>query len=123
MYSKKYLDYLQSLEWQEKRQQKLKQAKWHCEQANLGSCKGSLQVHHKTYDNLGNEPLEDLGVLCEVHHQEADIERRFDVWATRKYGANYETYQDEWELSEEYWNESESRDLAFETNYNEDWNN
>lgn len=35
----------------------------------------SLEVHHKTYERLGKERLEDVSVLCHTHHLEADIKR------------------------------------------------
>jgi 5-methylcytosine-specific restriction endonuclease McrA len=36
---------------------------------------GPLQVHHRTYERLGHERIEDLRVLCKYCHSKADRER------------------------------------------------
>lgn len=36
-------------------------------------CRGNLQVHHLTYKHLGDEPMEDLVVLCEYHHKQEHV--------------------------------------------------
>ena len=116
-YTKKYLDYLKSNKWQEKRERKLNQIDRECKKINDGGCKGSLQVHHLHYDNLGEENLWDLIVLCEVHHVIADDERRFNTWAAKKFGADFDDSLDD-PLG--IWDTWESRDLEFENDYNED---
>lgn len=41
-------------------------------------CAGPLDVHHIRYDNLGDEPPEDLEVLCRLHHgMKHDCEKAF----------------------------------------------
>lgn len=69
-----YKEYIKSEEWKNKRKEVLKRDKFKC---RLCSAKGSeynLHVHHNSYNNLGNEPLEDLITLCkschEKHHRE-----------------------------------------------------
>lgn len=58
--------YLNSGKWQLIRKQKIEASGSKC--TNCGSIK-NLEVHHKTYDRLGNEELSDLSVLCrECHH-------------------------------------------------------
>ena len=121
MHSKKYRDYLDSLAWLNKREEKLRQVRWKCERSGFSECQGSLQVHHKHYNNLGNEHLSDLEVLCESHHLEADYERQLDTWAAKKYGADWKNTHDEWYISTEYEEEMESRDLFFENDYDDDW--
>ena len=63
-----YLEYLTSKEWKEVRELALKRAGYKCQ--ICGSTQ-NLDVHHNTYDHLGNETehLEDLVVLCAEHHQ------------------------------------------------------
>lgn len=58
--------YLNSPEWQTKRQAVLYRDNYCCR-----VCKSNvnLQVHHIHYTSLGNEPLEDLVTLCEKCHQ------------------------------------------------------
>lgn len=67
--SAKYLAYLQSPEWRSRRNTALRDAGFRCQQC---ASKRELQVHHKTYERLGAELLEDLEVLCagchEKHH-------------------------------------------------------
>lgn len=60
-----YKQYIQSEEWQEKRAQRLEFANHRCELCN---CPDNLHVHHRSYDNLGDEPIGDLVVLCEECH-------------------------------------------------------
>ena len=65
-HKRRYLAYLKSPEWFEKRQQALAQANGRCQTCNASH---GLQVHHRTYSNLFDEPLEDLTVLCSQCHQ------------------------------------------------------
>lgn len=64
--TKKYLDYLKSLEWDKKRQKVLMRDKFRC----VHCCATrALQVHHKTYARLYDELLEDLITLCKKCHR------------------------------------------------------
>jgi hypothetical protein len=62
-----YKEYLLSPEWRAKRIQAFQHYGRKC-------CKcartKNLQIHHKTYINIFNEPMEDLMVLCKRHHEE-----------------------------------------------------
>ena len=61
-----YKEYLKSESWQIKRKQVLRRDK-RCR--ICGSNNVQLHVHHLSYKNLGNEPLEDLVTLCyECHY-------------------------------------------------------
>jgi len=62
-----YKIYLQTFEWDETRKLAYKRANNKCE--NCGDTK-DLNVHHLTYENLGNERPEDLKVLCSRCHRE-----------------------------------------------------
>lgn len=64
-----YADYLQTPEWRRRREAALARALWICERAGC-ECRYGLQVHHKTYERLGEELPTDLVVLCTPHHQE-----------------------------------------------------
>jgi 5-methylcytosine-specific restriction endonuclease McrA len=61
-----YHAYLHSDAWRRRRRAALKRA-GHCCQV----CNGheQLQVHHRTYERLGNEKPGDLTVLCDVCHR------------------------------------------------------
>src|ERR1035437_234553 len=61
-----YKEYLLSDVWKRKREQKLKESGYKCEECNS---KIFLQVHHKTYKHIFKEPMKDLKTLCEVCHK------------------------------------------------------
>lgn len=62
-----YRDYLQTEHWKALRQQMLKRARYRCQLCNRGDV--SLHVHHRTYENRGDERYSDLIVLCADCHQ------------------------------------------------------
>lgn len=61
-----YADYLQTPHWKQIRAMALHQANYRCQLCNG---KEKLQVHHRTYERLGCEWLEDLTVLCRGCHE------------------------------------------------------
>jgi hypothetical protein len=71
-----YQEYLNTSEWQDRRKLKLKDAGYRCQLRNSA---GILNAHHRTYEDRGNEPLNDLIVLCEPCHKRfhgiAEVER------------------------------------------------
>lgn len=73
-----YKRYLRCKHWQQVRQQALTRAEGHCEKCGYEPWKpGTLQVHHKTYANVGCESMEDVIVLCPRCHMEIHgIERK-----------------------------------------------
>ena len=68
----KYEGYLRSKAWYQKRKAKLFNADYTCEKCGYCSYKATveipLDVHHKTYERLGNEDIDDLMVLCRNCH-------------------------------------------------------
>ncbi len=60
-----YEEYLQTPEWQERRKRALKAAKYRCQ---VCYSKDNLNVHHRTYERLGEELPSDLTVLCYECH-------------------------------------------------------
>ncbi len=60
-----YQEYLKSEAWAVRRKMALAHADGRCQLC--GSPK-ALQVHHRTYENLYNETLHDLTVLCDPCH-------------------------------------------------------
>jgi len=61
----KYYMYLNSVEWKAKRELILKRDKYECQICKL---KSADNVHHLTYENIGNEQLIDLISLCRECH-------------------------------------------------------
>lgn len=63
-----YNEYLKSSEWKNFRSKIISQ----CQKCYICDSAASLNVHHKTYDNLGSETESDVVVLCNechaIHH-------------------------------------------------------
>lgn len=66
--NKEYYEYLNSDDWKKRRKELLKEASWKCSECG----KRATQIHHDSYDNLGNEQLNvDVRALCtECHNEE-----------------------------------------------------
>ena len=64
-----YSEYLQSPEWQKKRVQRLHRAGNQCQACEETN---GLHVHHLTYARIFREPMDDLMVLCDLHHEAAE---------------------------------------------------
>lgn len=61
-----YAEYLQTPEWQARRQQHLKSSGFRCQICNAYGVR--LNVHHRTYERRGEEYFKDLITLCETCH-------------------------------------------------------
>jgi nucleoside 2-deoxyribosyltransferase len=62
----KYNQYLESDKWKEIARMKRNEAGGRCQLCNDN--KGRLNVHHRTYDNIYQEKMDDLIVLCDKCH-------------------------------------------------------
>ncbi len=75
MLEARYGAYLQSPEWQARKRAKLSAADYTCEECGYPfvphRTARQFEVHHKTYERLGNERREDLVVLCSDCHEKA----------------------------------------------------
>lgn len=60
-----YKQYLKTHHWQAIRKQAIEYAEYKCQLCNNSK---NLDVHHNTYENLWNEKLRDLIVLCKKCH-------------------------------------------------------
>lgn len=69
-----YTQYINSRTWKLKRREVLKRDNKQCQTCLSGE---NLEVHHKTYEHLGNEPLEDLITLCKHCHEAITSSIRF----------------------------------------------
>jgi len=74
-YSQKYIQYLKSNQWKQRRYAALERAKFKCQFEKCGETR-FLSAHHKTYKRLGNEDPGDLIILCSGHHWYADKLRK-----------------------------------------------
>jgi hypothetical protein len=65
-----YLDYLDTIEWRQKREAVLARDRYVC-QAKLPGCIGrASQAHHLTYKHIFNEPLFELVAVCRACHEQ-----------------------------------------------------
>lgn len=81
--TKEYLEYLESPEWWNLRKLALQRADYHCERCQSVE---RLDVHHRTYQRVGAEYLNDLEVLCRTCHQEEHALRNREKRAFEMYG-------------------------------------
>jgi 5-methylcytosine-specific restriction endonuclease McrA len=95
-----YEKYLETFEWKVRRLRAIRDAGDKCQRC--GRDKG-LEAHHLRYTNLGNEPPEDLIVLCTICHmrehddpnsksnrRRAGYKKVLEKWAWRKYGRSFD---------------------------------
>ncbi len=61
-----YGEYLKSEQWGQLRKSKLKEVNYKCQLCNSNK---ELNVHHRTYERIFRESIEDLIVLCESCHR------------------------------------------------------
>jgi hypothetical protein len=71
-----YTKYLSSPEWKSKRARVLIRDEYRCTAKRNGCTKHATEVHHLTYANVGNEPLEDLTSVCRNCHEQITNESR-----------------------------------------------
>lgn len=66
-----YLDYITSRRWHQNpvRLAELKAAGFRCRLCNDNGKGSTIEVHHRTYANLGNEQPGDLTALCRICHR------------------------------------------------------
>lgn len=68
-----YKEYLTTAHWQHFRGEALKFAQYKCQ---LCSDKELLEVHHRSYENIGCETFNDVIVLCDkchgIHHRKLE---------------------------------------------------
>lgn len=67
MNSKEYRAYLESDAWKRLRALAIERAGGRCQLCNVAA--PTLHVHHRTYERLGHELLDDLTVLCPADHR------------------------------------------------------
>lgn len=98
-----YREYLKSYEWQNKRRYALYMAGYRCEHCK--EKKKKLSVHHKHYETLFHERLQDVVVLCSDCHANADTLREYnsshETYAYKIYGSGWEYFDDD-ELHDEF---------------------
>lgn len=67
-----YEDYLGSDHWKNKKSERLKLSNYACDVCRDDEIQ--LQVHHKHYETLGHEDMDDLATLCPYCHKDVHAE-------------------------------------------------
>ncbi len=113
-WSARYRKHLRSAKWRYLKARIINSRGHWCERCGLGY---GLELHHKTYERLGDELITDVELLCDQCHRTADEERAqrgairsraamysagLDTYASKKYGDNWETWSDMERIEEEY---------------------
>jgi len=106
-----YYEYLLSDLWGKRRYAALERADFKCE---LCGEIDSLEVHHKTYERLGNEDPSDLVVMCNGHHWIEHIPKNvvvripskakecaYVIGISRKIGRLMDGYGHNWDILQE----------------------
>jgi len=62
-----YKEYLLTDEWKKKRKIILERANYRCQVCDSNK---NLHVHHRTYENIYNENIDDLTLLCGKCHKQ-----------------------------------------------------
>lgn len=70
-----YRQYLRTPDWQARRYKWLLASGGMCQRCGIGGEVSGLDVHHLTYDRLGEELESDVVVVCRPCHEKADQER------------------------------------------------
>ena len=89
-----YQEYLKSDTWQRKRKAVLKRDNYLCKHCQK---KKAQDVHHKTYDNVGREPLSDLVSLCRECHEKQHIRN-----SKSEFDLDREYEENEWQREYEH---------------------
>jgi hypothetical protein len=131
---RRYEEYINSAVWGEKCRRVLDRAVGRCEGCGVPGMR--LEVHHLTYEHLGDERLDELKALCPECHKKADEERRaemaaairrrweeereeehFERWARKFYGedffdsADYDDLRDARERFDEWASDRDGEDF------------
>lgn len=100
-----YAQYIASEEWQQQRKKVIADTRHRCERCELPRWVASLiydqdlHVHHRNYQNLGNEQRDDLEVLCRRCHEletfgRSDFKAIKECRCTSCEEIHYDTYSD-----------------------------
>lgn len=115
-HSETYTAYLASDAWAQRRKAVLQRTNGKCQRCG----NPATEVHHKTYERLGQERDSDLEAVCSTCHKDADRQRasqtaarqwdaRLDGWASKRYGDDWDTYGDSYIIEDEFHRWLESR--------------
>ena len=103
-----YFEYIHSEDWQKQRIKRLKIDNFACVQCGSPL---NLQVHHLTYDRLGNENIEtDLITLCRYCHER--IEREKDNYRIKDFPRKQGSYKIPPFLLEKFFDDIEAEDKS-----------
>jgi 5-methylcytosine-specific restriction endonuclease McrA len=81
----RYYKYLKSNQWREKRRTALE---FYGNRCGLCGSRYDLEIHHRDYDNIFKEKIEDLMILCETCHAKHHRDQKFKNGKESKYMRN-----------------------------------
>jgi 5-methylcytosine-specific restriction endonuclease McrA len=81
-----YADYLKTPEWAKTRDATLRRARYRCQLCNTNR---HLNVHHRSYESLGDENWNDLIVLCQECHKTFHDNRKLAKRADERIDENF----------------------------------
>ena len=91
-----YEKYIRSLEWKKKREKDFKMLGRKC---SICGRESSLEVHHESYENLYEERVNDVAILCKVCHPTEDFDRAvtkgYETWLRNRHGEWADMYDDD----------------------------
>jgi 5-methylcytosine-specific restriction endonuclease McrA len=123
-HTEEYRSALSSKYWKDLKREVIRCRGRKCERCGAPYFVENLQLHHKHYQNIGNETQSDVELLCKNCHADADLERmtrtqsknedalyqaRLDGWASKVYGEDWQYYDDAGDVEEHFndWLESQ----------------
>lgn len=74
-----YYEYLRSPEWKRKRRLRIEMDNFTCQTCGIKFPDSRIQVHHKTYDRIFNEDMNDLETICKPCHQSEHVDKIIEV--------------------------------------------
>jgi hypothetical protein len=79
-----YKKYLESDEWKRKRKELIAQSNGICEHSKNPVNPKKMQIHHKSYSNLGHESRNELEVVSEYTHKQIHRRDKHAITKTRE---------------------------------------
>ncbi len=93
-----YQDYILSKEWDRLRQWRIAKDKFKCAKCGF---KHELRVHHKTYERLGHEDIDDLITLCVRCHNDIHYELKMSSLTQKQVAQSTDVTEEEYNKAKE----------------------
>lgn len=74
---KGYQAYLNSTHWKRLREKILNECDYTCQRCGEKKPRFMLQIHHRNYENVGNEERKDILLVCEECHRKEHFKKKY----------------------------------------------